>query len=195
MGASALHLVPHRLRAQHAGARTKQTAMMVGASRSMTIEQLQDLAASVGFPPDTVATAAAIAMAESSGDPCANGDPHNPADCSNPYDSKSYGLWQIDTTFHSGDKASLTDPTANAQAALAISANGTDFSPWSTYKYPCAGPGASGPPCYEQYLQPYNGAVPSSIGSIALKVLVIAAAAAAAFFGAPTAVHAVQEAI
>jgi Lysozyme like domain len=63
-----------------------------------TLAQLQALAVSVGFPDP--ALAAAVAMAESGGDPCANGDPHNSSSCSNDYSSTSFGLWQIHVTAH-----------------------------------------------------------------------------------------------
>ena len=88
----------------------------------LSLSQLRDLAASVGFPdPDT---AAAIAMAESGGDP-------------NAYNTEgSYGLWQIHLVAHpSYDAQSLFDPTYNARAAFDISSGGTNFKPWTTYGY------------------------------------------------------------
>lgn len=99
----------------------------------MTLAQLRSLAAHVGFP-DPV-TAAAVAMAESGGDPCAQGDPRGPFLCDRPNGtSTSFGLWQIHVPAHPQyDAASLLDPTYNAQAAFAISKGGTDWSAWSTY--------------------------------------------------------------
>lgn len=90
----------------------------------LSLSQLRDLASSVGFPDDQLDTAAAIAMAESGGDP-------------NAYNTEgSYGLWQIHLVAHpSYDAQSLFDPTYNAKAALAISANGTNWKPWTTYGY------------------------------------------------------------
>lgn len=90
----------------------------------LTLEQLRALASSVGFPDDQLDTAAAIAMAESGGDP-------------NAYNTEgSYGLWQIFISAHPNyDTQSLFDPTYNAQAALAISNNGTNWKPWTTYGY------------------------------------------------------------
>ena len=91
-----------------------------------TFSQIRDLAASTGFSdPDT---AAAIAMAESSGNPDAVGD----LSITPPYGS--VGLWQINVKAHPQyDPQSLHDPNYNAQAALAVSSGGTNFRPWTTY--------------------------------------------------------------
>jgi hypothetical protein len=91
-----------------------------------TVAQLYALAASTGFA-DPI-TAAAIAMAESGGNPDAVGD----TSITPPYGS--VGLWQINVAAHPQyDPQSLHDPTTNAQAALAISSGGTTFTPWSTF--------------------------------------------------------------
>jgi hypothetical protein len=88
--------------------------------RALTLPELRALAASVGFPdPDM---AAAVAMAESGGHPAILGD-----------QGHSVGLWQINLPSHPEMSAlNLTDPTTNAHAALTISKNGTDWSPWWT---------------------------------------------------------------
>jgi Lysozyme like domain len=98
-----------------------------------SLGQLQALAASVGFPDP--ALAAAVAMAESGGDSCANGDPHNASGCSSDYNSTSFGLWQIHVTAHPQYNSSQlkNDANYNALAALAISSQGTNWTPWSTY--------------------------------------------------------------
>lgn len=100
----------------------------------LDLSSLRDLAVSVGFPdPDL---AAAVAMAESGGDSCARGDPHESPDCNDPGTSNSLGLWQIDMAYHPeyrGNPTALFDPTTNAQAAYAISSGGTNWQPWSTY--------------------------------------------------------------
>jgi soluble lytic murein transglycosylase-like protein len=100
----------------------------------MNLSQLRDLAASVGFPdPDL---AAAVAMAESGGNPNAIGDVTL---------GRSVGLWQINLAAHPQyDEASLLDPTTNASAAFEISRGGTNWGPWTTYRT-----GA-----YEQYYSP-----------------------------------------
>ena len=86
----------------------------------LTLSDLQQLAQDTGFPDPGLA--AAIAKAESGGNPSAIGDAGN-----------SIGLWQIDTLYHSQySKSDLTDPNFNAQAAFAISSGGTNWRPWST---------------------------------------------------------------
>jgi hypothetical protein len=87
----------------------------------MTLGELRALAASVGFPDPNMA--AAIAMAESSGNPFAVGDA-----------GTSFGLWQIHAPSHPEfDKSQLLSATFNAHAALLVSKSGTDWSPWSTF--------------------------------------------------------------
>jgi hypothetical protein len=90
----------------------------------MNLQQLQQLAASVGFPDP--ALAAAVAMAESGGDPNAYGDAQY---------GGSIGLWQINVPAHPEyDEQSLYDPTYNAHAAYSISSGGTNWNPWTTYR-------------------------------------------------------------
>lgn len=91
-----------------------------------SLAQIYALAASTGFADPVTATA--IAMAESGGNPDAVGDlTISPPD-------GSVGLWQINVAAHPQySAASLHDPTTNAQAALAISSNGTTWTPWSTF--------------------------------------------------------------
>jgi hypothetical protein len=102
---------------------------------TLTLAQLQALAASVGFPDP--ALAAAVAMAESGGNTCAQGDPNTGVHaCSGPNGtSTSFGLWQIHTpTSPQFDAARLVqDPQYNARAAYAISSGGQRWSPWTTY--------------------------------------------------------------
>lgn len=89
----------------------------------LSLAQLRALAVSVGFPePDK---AAAIAMAESGGDPSAVGDLAL---------GGSYGLWQINARAHPEfAPASLVSPEFNARAALTISQKGADWTPWSVF--------------------------------------------------------------
>lgn len=79
---------------------------------------------SAGFSATDAVTAAAVALAESSGNPAAVGDGGN-----------SIGLWQIYLPVHpefSGED--LTDPQTNANAAFSVwQAAGGSFSPWTTY--------------------------------------------------------------
>ena len=89
----------------------------------MNLAELRALAASVGFPdPDL---AAAVAMAESGGNPNAYGDAQY---------GGSIGLWQINLPSHPGvTAAQLYDPTFNAQTAYQISNGGTNWKPWTTF--------------------------------------------------------------
>jgi hypothetical protein len=89
----------------------------------LTLAQLHDLAVRHGFAdPDT---AAAIAMAESGGNPAARGDLNL---------GVSIGLWQVNLRWHPECRdMDLTDPDVNAQCALSISRGGTHWTAWSTY--------------------------------------------------------------
>lgn len=86
-------------------------------------QQLRDLAESVGFPDPNLA--AAVAMAESGGDPQAKN--------TNKDGSRDRGLWQINTVHKSVSDACAFDPVCNAKAALRISSKGKNWSPWVTY--------------------------------------------------------------
>jgi hypothetical protein len=131
----------------------------------MTLTELQQLAASVGFPDE--ALAAAVAMAESGGNPEAFGDPQF---------GGSVGLWQINLPAHPNyDPSSLTDPTYNAHAAFDISSGGTNWNPWTTYRtgaylqfYKPAQPPA-------QPAQSHGGAVFFAIAAAAAAALVAVA--------------------
>jgi len=70
--------------------------------------------------------AAAVAMAESSGD-------HNAISSSG-----DYGLWQINAAAHPQyNRGQLLEPHYNAMAAVAISENGTNWRPWCTAYTDC----------------------------------------------------------
>ena len=79
---------------------------------------LEHLWDSVGGNPAAAFVAAEIATAESGGNPRAI----SPTD--------DFGLWQINGSH--GALASL-DPIANAKAAVIISGNGSNWSPWTTF--------------------------------------------------------------
>lgn len=109
----------------------------------LTLQQLQQLAASVGFPDP--ALAAAIAMAESGGNP-------------NAYNTEgSYGLFQIDVVYnpkYASNPSVLFDPKTNAKAAYAIWKQAGGFTPWTTYRCPCNITPCVGTPCYKKWYQP-----------------------------------------
>jgi hypothetical protein len=83
--------------------------------------QIKNLWIEAGGNPTAASMAAAIAMAESSGNPDAQND--------NGDGSKDRGLWQINSVHGS---QSTFDPLANAKAAVAISQNGTSWRAWCT---------------------------------------------------------------
>ncbi|MER6059473.1 transglycosylase SLT domain-containing protein [Streptomyces albidoflavus] len=96
--------------------------------------QMMAYAQSAGLSQSAARIAAAVAMAESGGNPRA----HNPVPPDN-----SYGLWQINmlgalgpsrrAQFGLSRNEDLFDPAKNARAMAAISSNGTNWQPWSTY--------------------------------------------------------------
>lgn len=100
---------------------------------TLSIEQLIALASAAGFTGADLATAVAIALAESGGNPQA----YNPEGAAGAAQGHgSYGLWQIYLTAHPEyTAAQLLDPAQNAQAAFAVySQAGGNFRPWSTFK-------------------------------------------------------------
>jgi hypothetical protein len=106
-----------------------------GRARAMTFDELRELAIAVGFTPEQARIAAAIAIAESGGDPWAQGDPRGVFQPTPNGSSTSFGLWQVHAPdhpeFNPGD---LLTTDYNARAAYMISKGGTDFSPWTTYR-------------------------------------------------------------
>lgn len=109
---------------------------------SLTQSEIYSLALGAGLTSDRAKVAAAIAMAESDGDPNAhNLNPKTGDD--------SWGLWQINLykslgparrkTFKLAANGSqdilLTNPTLNAASMYHISGGGLNFLPWSTYKH------------------------------------------------------------
>lgn len=88
----------------------------------LTMDQVVELARSVGFPSPELA--AAVAWAESGGNALAVGD-----------FGRSYGLWQIHTPAHPQySPGVLFDALGNARAAFAISRGGADWQPWTTFR-------------------------------------------------------------
>jgi Lysozyme like domain len=84
------------------------------------LEQLWEAA---GGPPGSAATAASVAMAESSGQQDATDNDSN--------GSTDYGYWQINSV--NGATSADYDPMTNARAAVKISQGGTDWTPWTTF--------------------------------------------------------------
>ena len=104
----------------------------------LTYQQIAQYAYNAGFRGDGLSTAVAVAMAESSGDPTQLGD----VSLENATYGPSVGLWQIrsvnpghgNATEQAQRNAQANlDPATNAADAYAISKQGTNFQPWSTY--------------------------------------------------------------
>jgi len=91
-----------------------------------SLAEMVEFAQQAGFQGESAKTIAAIAMAESSGNPYAV----NPAD-----PGGSYGLTQINGAAHGIGYASQTigNPLEAFKQAFSISKGGTTFQPWSTY--------------------------------------------------------------
>jgi hypothetical protein len=139
---------------------------------TLSLAQIQELAASVGFPNANLA--AAVAMAESGGNSNAYGDAQY---------GGSLGLWQINLPWHPQYQANpnaLYDPTFNAKAALAISNGGTNWNPWTMYRN-----GAY----MRWYTAPSTVPVsttPTNWQALGLAVLVLGVAGAAAYTISPS---------
>lgn len=101
---------------------------------ALSYAQLEGLWVNAGGSAATAPVAAAIAMAESGGNPTS----HNPR----PPDD-SYGLWQINMLGSMGparraqyglkSNTDLYDPATNARVAVIMSNKGANFRPWSTF--------------------------------------------------------------
>jgi hypothetical protein len=121
--------------------------------------QIAQYAAAAGFTGNDLATAVAIAIAESGGDPSKyNKEPQDVPGRfgrTSPNDGLgSYGLWQIYLAAHpefAGEN--LNDPQVNANAAFATYAIANGFHPWSTY--------TDG--TYGMYLPPDNPVAPAPL--------------------------------
>lgn len=95
---------------------------------SLAAQELLALAQAAGSGGDPQ-TAAAVALAESGGDPAAVGVN------SDQWHSRDRGLWQINDHWHPEvSDACAFDAACNARAAYAISNGWTDFTPWSTFQ-------------------------------------------------------------
>jgi len=102
---------------------------------TLNFGQIEDLWTSNGGNPVAAPVMAAIALAETGGSGSTTA--HNPK----PPDD-SYGLWQINyygplarsrTANYGTPTQLLADPNLQAKAAIAISGNGTNLNPWTTY--------------------------------------------------------------
>lgn len=88
-------------------------------SGDYSCSSLESLWVSQGGNPSSEFIAAQIATAESGGNPGAI----SPTD--------DYGLWQINASNAPGSE--MLNPIANVREAIALSGNGSNWSPWTTY--------------------------------------------------------------
>lgn len=97
---------------------------MPSTAEKLSAAEIAQIASSAGFGKDesTLATAVAVALAESSGRTHAV----SPTGC-------CHGLWQINVNAHPYTKEQMQDPAQNAAAAWKISNGGTNWKPWSAY--------------------------------------------------------------
>jgi hypothetical protein len=104
----------------------------MGHMAGLAPSDLQTYAANAGFSGNALATAVAVALAESGGNPNA----YNPETAAGaPTGKGSYGLWQIYLNAHPEFAGlNLMDPQTNANAAFSVYSAAGGFAPWSTYK-------------------------------------------------------------
>lgn len=110
---------------------------------NLKLADLRDLARGVGFPEEALDTAAAVAIAESRGNPLASNvvtqaqaDAYNASHPTGPRHGPeaSFGLWQVNTLAHPEyEAARLQDPDYNARAAFVISQGGLNWHAWATF--------------------------------------------------------------
>ncbi len=105
--------------AKHAKAKAAVLTSSTSLSGTLGCSGLEELWEDAGGSHAEAFTAAEIAMAESGGDQYA----HSPTD--------DYGYWQINAVH--GPAEATFSPLGNARAAIAISDDGTDWDPWTTY--------------------------------------------------------------
>lgn len=99
---------------------------------TLSLAQVRAVAAAAGFPnPDLMA---AVAMAESGGDPRVVRDTRGQSLPPGQYPEYSVGLWQINLLASPQyTAAQMMDPATNARAAYALSNGGTNLvGPWYT---------------------------------------------------------------
>jgi hypothetical protein len=109
-------------------------SVLPGSAGALAPERIYAHARRAGFSPDESVTATAIALAESGGRPRA----HNP----NPPDD-SYCLMQVNmlgplgperrATYRLRHNTDLYDPTTCMRVSYGISAQGSNWRPWTTY--------------------------------------------------------------
>lgn len=100
--------------------------------KTFSFTDLLALAQNAGFTGSMAVIAAAVALAESGGNPTA----YNPErEAGTPEGKGSYGLWQIYLHAHPEfEGQNLYDPETNARAAYKVYTDAESFKPWTTFK-------------------------------------------------------------
>jgi hypothetical protein len=131
---------------------------------NLTAKQIAQFAQNAGFGGTDLATAVAVALAESGGGNPRAYNPELAAKGGTPQGQGSYGLWQIYLKMHPEFAGqNLFDPQTNADAAFRVYvAAGSTFNPWATYN-----PHDGSVPKYLAHIDTANQAV-ADLGSPAL---------------------------
>jgi lysozyme-like protein len=124
---AAHHGSAHHGSAHHGSVHTTDSvaagaAVSVPGGGTLSCSGLEALWESAGGSPGTAFTAAEIARAESAGQQYATDNNSN--------GSTDRGYWQVNSIWGA---LSTYDPAGNARAAIQISGDGTNWSPWVTY--------------------------------------------------------------
>ena len=122
-GGAVIALAAHHCSAPAAGSGASGATMSVPGGGSLSCSGLEALWESAGGSPGTAFLAAEIARAESGGRQDATDADGN--------GSVDRGYWQVNS-IHGA--LSTYDPAGNARAAVELSGDGTDWSPWVTYQ-------------------------------------------------------------
>ena len=118
-----LALAAHHGSARAAGSAASAAAMSAAGGGTLSCSGLEALWESAGGSPGAAFMAAEIARAESSGRQYATDDNGN--------GTVDRGYWQVNS-IHGA--LSTYDPAGNARAAVQLSGDGTNWSPWVTYQ-------------------------------------------------------------
>jgi hypothetical protein len=108
--------------AHYHGAHFPSASLAAAPGGTLGCSGLEQLWEQAGGSPGAASTAASVAMAESGGQPGASNTNSN--------GTTDRGYWQINSIWGA---QSTYDPAGNARAAVRISHDGTDWSPWVTY--------------------------------------------------------------
>ena len=122
-GGAVIALAAHHGSVHTAGSVASAAAMSAAGGGSLSCSGLEALWESAGGSSGTAFTAAEIARAESSG--------RQYASDANSNGTVDRGYWQVNS-IHGA--LSTYDPAGNARAAVELSGDGTNWSPWVTYQ-------------------------------------------------------------